>query len=58
MANGLADQTASLSLSGFDQSISIRSDHYGKAMKAAVLNTALKGVGRAESNAHAHLSLG
>lgn len=33
MANGQADQSASLSLSGFEQSISIRSDQYGKAME-------------------------
>lgn len=33
VANGQVDQTASLSLSGFDQSISIRSHEYGKAMK-------------------------
>lgn len=33
VANVQADQSALLSLSGFDQSISIRSDQYGKAMK-------------------------
>ena len=33
MANGQADQTASLSLSGSDQSISIRSDQYGKGRR-------------------------
>lgn len=31
VANEQADQTASLSLSGFDRSISIRSDQYGEA---------------------------
>ena len=33
MANGQADQAVSLSLRGFEQSVSIRSDRYGKVME-------------------------